>query len=346
MSYNRSYHETITVTGSVTERVDYPASERGGSTTVTVNYIEHVPVDVNIHVDTNPFDTGVAKCNNSVNLLTGAVVATEVAQITSININAKKVGSTIVEGFFKTIRSEISQQIMELTQKIDSHLMHLGELAKSCTSRQKQMETDYNRISSRYLKIFNDLNNELSNRIYELNKPAFVFKNDSNKHAIRTYGNDLISTVAVFGRESSELQSKISISIVKKRALDAIFQTNVFLRKQKKTENAINQNMLNESVATSRFSPICFMETQIDKSQVVKNIYQSDFLTKIPENKLIADFQSQNWRIFSKGGIDKIQRYFNAEVSNVYAANNQHENRIKEMIGKIFDLNSTKEINN
>ena len=178
MSYSRSYSETITLSGSETKTVSYPASENGGSTTVTVYYTEYVPVDVNIHVDTDPFEAGVAKCNSRVNLLTTTVVATEVAQIASIASNAKKVGSAVVEGFFKTIRSEISQQIMELSQKIDSHLIHLRELAKSCAARQKQMETDYNRISTRYSKIFNDLNNELSNRIYELNKPAFSFKDN------------------------------------------------------------------------------------------------------------------------------------------------------------------------
>jgi hypothetical protein len=342
MSYSRSYHEDITVSGSVTESVSYPASERGGSTTVTVYYTENVPVDININVDTNPFEAGVASCNNSVNLLTGAVVSSEAAQIASINSNAKKVGSTIVEGFFKTIRSEISQQIMELAQKMDSHLMHLNELAKSCASKQKQMETDYNRISGRYLKIFADLNSELSNRIYELNKPAFVFKTNSDKHAIRSSGNDLVSTVAVFGREGSELQAKISTSIIKNQALDSISQVNLFLRKKKKTENTINQSMLNESVAASQFSPICFVETQSEKGQVGKNIYQSNFLPKIPDNKVTTNFQSQNWNAISKESKNKIQHYFNSEVNNAYTTNSQHDNRVKEMLVKIFNLNSIK----
>lgn len=340
MSYSYSSHETIAVHFSGSVR--YPASENGG--TVSYSGTEYENVTINIDVDTRPFDTSVAGCNNSVNMLTGAVVATEAAQITSINSNAKKIGNTIVEGFFKTIRSEISQQIMELSQKIDSHLIHLRELAKSCTGKQKQMETDYNRISSRYLKIFDDLNNELSNRIYELNKVAFVFKNDSDKHAVRISGNDLVSTVAVFGRESAELQAKISASVVKKQALDSIAHANIFLRKQKKTENTIDQSMLNESVSASRFSPICFLETQNENSIVSSHIYQSDFVPKVPENKLTVDFQSQKWSSVSKENKDKIQRYFNTEINNSYTTNNQHDNRVKETITKIFDVNSIKEV--
>ena len=100
MSYSRKYSETITVRGSKTVTVSYPKSESGGSKSVTVDYIENVPVDVNIHVDTDPFDSSVSNCNTNVNLLTGAVVATEAAQLISIDKNSKKVASTIVSGFF------------------------------------------------------------------------------------------------------------------------------------------------------------------------------------------------------------------------------------------------------
>ena len=340
MSYDRSYHEVVSKT--VTVNYSYPASQSGGSSSKSVTV--DIPVDINIRVDTNPFDRSVAGCNSSVNLLTGAVVATEAAQIASIDKNSKKVAGTIVNGFFGYIRSEISQQIAELSQKIDSHLLHLRELAKSCVAKQKQMETDYNRISSRYLKIFDDLNKELENRIFELNKPAFVFKNDNDKHAIRTTGNDLVSTVTVFGLEGGGLQAKISASIAKKRALNAINQSNLFLWKQKKLQSTINQSMLNENVSSTRFSPICFIETSSEKNQIGKNVYQADFLPETNPRELIEKFQSQTWAAATKERKDNIQRYFNSEISNVYASNNPHDERVKEMIVKIFDINSIKSI--
>ena len=340
MSYSRRYHEVVSKTVSVS--YSYPASQSGGSgsTSVTVD----IPVDVNIHVDTNPFDTSVAGCNNSVNLLTGAVVATEAAQIASIDRNAKKVAGTIVDGFFGYIRSEISQQVMELSQKIDAHLLHLRELAKSCVAKQKQMEVDYNRTSSRYLKIFDDLNKELENRIFELNKPAFVFKNDNDKHVFRTTGNDLVSTVTVFGLEGGGLQAKISASVAKKRALDTINQANLFLWKQKKLHSTINRSMLNENIAATRFSPVCFVETSGENGQTEKSVHQADFLPKINTNELIEKFQNQTWAAATKEQKENIQRYFNSEVSNAYSANNRHDERIKEMIVKIFNVSSTKSI--
>lgn len=340
MSYRRTFHKTIAVHYS--GYVSYPASQSGGSKSYSGTAYEDVTV--NINVDTNPFDSSVAHCNTTVNALTGAVVAAEAAQLVSIDKNAKKVAGTIVNGFFSYIRSEISQQVMELSQKIDAHLIHLRELAKSCVAKQKQMETDYNRISDRYLKVFDDLNKELENRIFELNKPAFVFKNENDKHTIRTTGNDLVSTVTVFGSEGGGLQAKISASVAKKRALDAINQANVFLWKQKRLQATINQSMLNENITATRFSPVCFIETSGENNQIGRNVYVADFLPKTNPNELMEKFQKQTWTATTKEQKDNIQRYFNSEVGNTYTSNNQHDERVKEMIVKIFNPNSIKSI--
>jgi hypothetical protein len=348
MSYRRSYKERIQVdyAGSKYVTVDYPASERGGSTSVQVNYsgTTYEDVTVNINVDTNPFDNSIAGCNNTVNMLTGAVVATETAQVASIDSNAKKVGQTIVEGFFKTIRSEISQQIMELSSRLDATLIHLHGLAKRCVGKQKQMETDYSQISVRYLKIFDDLNNELKNRVFELNRPAFDFKKESDNQAIRTSGNDLVGTVAVFGLESGELQAKISASITKKRALDTINKANIFLWKQKKLNATINQSIFDENVAATQYSPVCFIETDNGKGQTEKNVYRQDFLPQISQNTVIEDFQKQNWSAATKESKDKIQRYFNAEVSDYFTSVDSHASRVKDNIIKMYNFNAIQSI--
>lgn len=342
MSYRRSYRERIAVPYSGSVSYSYPASQNGGSGTAHYSGTAYEDVSVNIDVDTNPFDASVAGCNNSVNVLTGAVVATEAAQVASINQNAKKVGTTIIEGFFKTIRSEISQQITELSQKIDAHLMHLRELSKSCKTKQKQMETDYNRLSSRYLKIFDDLNNELSNRIFEMNKPAFVFKKDYDNHSMRTFSNDLVSTASVFGTEGGLLQAKISASVAKKRAFDTINQANIFLLTQKNLERTVDQCMLNENISEKKYVPICLLETQSDKSQIYKNVFQPDYLEQLDSNEIFENFKNQNWTNITKEKKENIQRYFNTEVSNSYSSEFQHSNRVKEMIMKFFDVNSIK----
>lgn len=344
MSYARKYREVITVRGSKTISVSYPPSEKGGTTSATVHYTEEVPVNVNINVDTNPFDNSVANCNTNVNLLTGAVVATEAAQLVSINNNSKKVANTIITGFFGYIRSEISQQVAELSVNIDAQLMHLKELAQSCLSKKKQMEGDFTRISGHYFKIFNDLNSELSNRIFELDRPAFVFKKELDNQEMRSSNNDLVNTVAVFGKESGELQSKVSASIAKKRALDTLTQAKIFLWQQNKLNKTVQKRMINENLSSSQYSPVCFIETKADKNQVDKNLFVPNFISDFQnisiKNNLIHQFTdpSLSWRNMPSSYNDNLKTFFNAEVNKTYSTAEQHSVRVKEMIKKISNI--------
>ena len=346
MSYTRTYRERIAVhySGSIS----YPASQNGGTKSYSGTAYEDV--NVSIEVDTEPFDDSVEHCNTNVNLLTGAVVATEAAQINSIDKNAKKVGKTIVDGFFSYIRSEISQQIAELTQGIDSQLMHLKELSKAVIDKKRQMEGDFLRISSRYIKTFDDLNNELSNRIFELDKPTFVFKKELDNQSIRTTNNDLVNTVAIFGKEGSELQSKISASIAKKRALDTLNKAKVFLWQQRKLNNTIQQSMMNESTESSQYSPVCFVETKADKNQITKGLHAPSFVSALQENQtkneLIEQFaeSTNSWCTITKDFTDNLKLYFNSELNKSYTTADQHSVRVKEMIQKIANLGSIQTI--
>jgi len=367
MSYSRKYKEIVSEKISKRLEVSYSTDNEGklnkiqveidnrshtfsGRGSKTIDITAEIPVTVEIEVDTRPFDTSVEDCNSNVNLLTGAVVATEAAQIISIDKNAKKVGKTIVDGFFSYIRSEISQQIAELTQGIDSQLMHLRELSKAVVDKKRQMEGDFLRISSRYIKTFDDLNNELSNRIFELDKPTFVFKKELDNQSIRTSNNDLVNTVAIFGKEGSELQSKISASIAKKRALDTLNKAKLFLWQQKKLNNTVQQSMLNESAASLQYSPVCFIETKADKNQISKGLYAPSFVSALQENhiknELIEQFNesTNSWSTITKDYTDNLKLYFNSELNKSYTTADQHSVRVKEMIQNIANIGSIQTI--
>lgn len=351
MSYTRRYNETVSKVVSTTVRYNYPASQNGGSDSTYVEIEAQIPVEVNIHVDTNPFDNSVQHCSANVNLLTAAVVATESAEIMSREMNSKKVADTVISGFFSYVRSEISQQIAELSQNIEAQLMHLKELAQSCYSKKKQLEGDYNRISSRYVKIFNDLNNELSNRIYELDKPAFVFKKETDNQKIRTSNNDLVNTVSIFGTESSGLQSNICASIAKKRALDTLKKAKLFLWQQKYLNATIQQSMLNENICSTIFTPICFLETNNHDNQFDKDVFSTEYLpilkTSSKKKELIEQFSSNSLSLgkLSQGDLKNISLYFNAELNNKSLGNDQHSVRVRQMIQKIANFNLIDTIN-
>lgn len=335
MSYTRRYTEVVSKSFSFR----YPASQNGGTMSETVS----IPVDVEIHVDTAPFDKSIEHCNHNVNLLTGAVVATEAAEIISKERNSKRVADTVIGGFFGYIRSEISQQIAELTQSIDAQLMHLHELMKSCLQKKDQMQGDFMRISGRYEKIFGDLNHELSNRIFELDKQAFLFKKITDSQNTRNTSNDMVSTISVFGSESGGLQGKVSASIAKKRAHQALDKATVFLWKQKQLNQKISQSMLNEKIATKHYLPACFVET-IDVAGIERKVLVSDYLKSINESELKSKVLNQlialdaRWERMPEIQKETVSRYFYKEIDKHSLVDNDHSRRLSETIKNIAKM--------
>jgi hypothetical protein len=102
--------------------------------------------------------------------------------------------------------------------------------------------------------------------------------------------------------------------------------------------------MMNESVSATKYSPVGYLETQNEQKQISKDLYQPDFLPQNHSNELIEEFNNQNWNATTPDKKSIIQQYFNAEISNAYSSGKQQSNRVKEMIIKIFDVNSIKSI--
>ena len=168
MSYSQKFRRTISVPYSGTVRVSYPASEHGGTVTEHYSGTAYEDVEVDILVDTHPFDRSIDGCNGSVTGLTASVAAMNAAQCAAISANADKVATTIVNGFFQTVKTDLSTQIAELKQKLDARLILLQQQKKTLLELQNKMGEDYARTSARYTKIFSELNDELSNRIEDV----------------------------------------------------------------------------------------------------------------------------------------------------------------------------------
>lgn len=335
MSYRRSFRKTIPVhySGSTTETV-YVGDQ---SRTVRVHYSGTVyeDVTVNIDVDTDPFDSSIRNCNGSVGLLTGSVVATEAAQVSSIRDNSRKVGQTIISGFFSTVKSEISQQIMELTSRLEANLVHLKEMAQRCVEKQKQMEVDYNRLLTRYSAVFNDLNKELENRVYELDRPTFKFKEMSDVAASRGMGTDMASTVAVAGAENGRLEAMIGASLAKRQALTAIGKANTFLVKQKTTEKLLDSCSINEGRNAVFHAPVCFVETS-GNGTLNRELYASNFVAKSQYDSITDQMKSLDY-VSTDEDTAMLKQHFSDEVAENYAYSNSHDERVRDYITKLFN---------
>lgn len=230
-------------------------------------------VDVNICVDTDEYDKQSAITANNVTLLTGSVVATESAQVESIHENAQKIAKTIVKGFFSTVKSDISTQITEQYHRVEALLVHLKTQAEELNRKQMQMEKDYHRTAARYSKIFTDLNNELENRVRQLDLPVYTLQENISFEANRMLNGDFAGMASVANRENLMLNSQIEAACQRKQTEGTIDSIHHLLISEQQNNNTLSHVMLcpdfPEGIA---YLPVCFAEYEEDKGVMKRQV--------------------------------------------------------------------------
>ncbi|MBR2194386.1 MAG: hypothetical protein IJ911_02105 [Salinivirgaceae bacterium] len=298
-------------------------------------------VQVNIEVDTDPFDESVSKCNNHINLLTGSVAATEAAQVASINENSKQIASTIITGFFKNVQAEISTKILELSQKVEARLMHLYEQKKRLVALKEQLENDYQRRKSDYTKIITDLNKELENRVKAIDEPVFKMSALIEKSSKRMTETGSAEVASIVAKENSILTSQIQAALTKKKAQQTMVQATDFLSVQRGTDNAIRQSSITKFKADNSifFLPVCYFETT-DSGNIVNQscVYSKKHLPDAVDKKIADDIFLNNGD--GDSGVQKqesVDKFFNAIMQNAHQnIKNEHDTRVINTINKLY----------
>lgn len=314
MSYRRSYTGYVHYSGTVS----YPASQNGGS----VSYSGSEPVYITIDVDTNAFDASVGHCNNAVNALTGAVVATEAAQVESKRQASKQIASTIVKGFFDYVGADLSQKIKELSSKCESLFIALMGHKDNCLSKSKQMQDDYNRISKRYSKIFEDLDKETVSRIEVLDKPTFQFAESAQNLVDRNSNTELLGISTISANENIKLETVLSCSHVKQQASVLLDKANCYLQGTYRLANSV-RDMLDDSQAENDILlPVMFVESVKNiENKETRIIGTDDSFTPsgdAVDSTLRSKFMSKDveWGNMNSNDFDKVISYLNAEVQS------------------------------
>ncbi|RXE72823.1 hypothetical protein ED551_11780 [Muribaculaceae bacterium Isolate-013 (NCI)] len=337
MSYTRHFSKTITVhySGSVS----YPASQSGGTKSYSGSTKE--TIHFNVTVDTDPFDESVEHMKDGVDLLTGSVAATEAAQVSSIRENSARIGQTIISGFFKTVKSDISQQITELRTRTDALLVQLNELAKRCNDKRRQMGVDYQRISSRYSKIFDDLNKELDNRIHSIDEPVFRLTRQTDD--IGSGAEKLVAAAAVSAGENARVHAEISASLAKRQAVNAIEKGHRFLQMQYATDRLLNRCLRPGGEQQSITTPFCVADTTTGPGTSRTDVYASPMLGAIPAEQLADRLPAEACgATVSDDDARIIAEYFNSEVASAMQADtSEHSRRVAELTTRLFNLSNT-----
>ena len=339
MSYTRRFSRSVTIRYSGS--VSYPASEHGGSVSYSGSASETVHFDVT--VDTEPFDDAVDGMKGGVDLLTGAVVATEAAQLKAIDSSSRKIGDTIVAGFFKTVKSDISQQIAQLKIHSETLLLQLNKLAERCREKQRQMGADYQRISDRYVKIFTDLSKELENRVYSIDEPVFKTTRMLDRIGGHEGNEEAAATVSVTAGETAHVHSILAVNQAKRQALQAIEKGQRFLGIQYATDDVIRRCLLPKDDSGFIATPFCVMETVSEGGREERTLHASPLLGGIDSETLSRGIDAKGWtKRISEEEARRISDCFNRRVAvEQAAASDAHARRVADMTARLFNLSQT-----
>jgi len=257
MSYTERYSGSVHYSGYV----NYPKSETGGS----VPYSGYETVYVTINVNTDPFDGSVNSFNRSVDVLTGSVVAMNGAQCLAIRETAKEVSEALINGFFTTINSELSQQIVALDNAVKATLGKITEQSKVVSDKKRQMEHDYNEISSRYQSHFINLDNECYRRICALDKSSFYLSKKVQEGLLSEIPNNTAALNLLGIEEASSAKMFILISSLSRKTLDVLQTLHNYISQELRINSAVNSFLFSESIAeqTLFYIPVIWTESDM-----------------------------------------------------------------------------------
>ncbi len=295
----------------------------------------------NYTVDTKPMADEMRSVSRHVNATTGAVVAMQTAVIIAEEKAADHVCNNVNKGFYSLIRSQISQKMAKLQSEVDSHLMQLVQQKNALLSIKNRMHKDYNMISSRYIKLFNGLNSNLKQRVFELDKPTIDFAvKEVDKVSNRT--KYLTSTIPIAQLESLVASQKIVASNVKYRGLNVIKSMRSFLFDMNTQKKLTDQILINDGRYTETatvYIPIVICECNRDKTDSAIEITVSDVeLDNISKsamkNAAFAELNQIEWQ--PKGTPNtEVKSEFSKMVSS-----SSKSQRVKDMATKLFQSNN------
>ena len=292
-------------------------------------------------IDTNPMANQINTVSTHIKGTTAAVVSMKMAVIAAEKEAADHVCDNVNKGFYTLIHSQISQKIAKLQSDVDSHIMKLNQLCKQLTAIKTRMGRDYNMICSRYLKLFNGLNKNLQQRVYELDKPTVNF-------AVKEIGSLsnrpklLTSTVPVAQSEALAISQRILASNMKNRGAAVIGSMSQFLNDLKQQKELTDRIMLKSSRVDNDKTimvPVVFSESNYDKygntrtevfvSQECLSQRSRDYV----RNAMNSQVAEMNWEM------EQIDQEVKSEFNKMLSASHLSD-RVKEMANSLFLANN------
>jgi hypothetical protein len=295
----------------------------------------------NYTVDTQPMAEELTNVSHHVNVTTGAVVAMQTAVIAAEERATDHLCSNVNRGFYSLIRSQISQKLAKLQSEVDSHMMQLVQQKNALLGIKNRMQRDYNMIARRYSKLFNGLNVNLKNRIFELDRPTIDFAcKEIDKVSNRT--KYLTATVPINQLESISLSQKIVASNIKQKGLNVINSMKWFIHEMNVQKQLTDQILINDNTISkigTSYIPVIFYECNRDRSErtnievAVSSAGLNNTSISAIRNAVYSEFPHLEW----SNKTPQSDEIYN-EFSRILSASSKNA-RIKDLAMRLYQSN-------
>ena len=104
------------------------------------------PVDINVIVETEPFDHSVDNCGHHIGALTDSIVGFKTANVLSKQENEKAIVNSATSGFASLIEQNLSLQNAGLEAQMHALAGELMQQCKTLADKHEVMNKDFNRI--------------------------------------------------------------------------------------------------------------------------------------------------------------------------------------------------------
>lgn len=341
MSYTQSYSSSIKVSGSV--NVHYPASEHGGS--MTAYYNDTIPVNINIAVNTEPFDKSVDTANLSVDGLTASVAAMNAANCAAIAKYSDQISDSIIGGFYGLIQNDISTKKTETNTVIQTKSALLLEHSKAVTDKHARMQSDLERERAKYGMVFSELDRELERRVTELDKPAFRLSQKIRQDiVIKPYLSVAADTADRLGKGSSS-GGNIAIAGLRQKISTVLHNLNESLRSNLHYRHLMRNALWNKSIDENRqlsYIPVAYcISEDLSAPQRVCKCYSPESTNKDSVLNAVDSYVNSNSgeeRDIPEEEMNLIRQAFSNMLQDSYTSTADRSEFQKRVYSEIFRL--------
>ena len=310
--------------------------------TYEVTRIKHI--DVNVKVNTTPFDNSVDRCGDHVETLTGSIIGFKTANVASKIDNEKQIVNSVTSGFSSMIEQNLALQNAGIEAEMHALAGELMQQCKELDYKHEVMNKDFNRIKSRYTSLFETITKEMNNRIKQLIKPCFDFVSQVRQEQNRRIETSLLSVATTTGKESDSARIAIQASKMKSNAESLISTAGGYIKGNKSLSIAKDTFCIDtEESDKVCYAPVIIAYSGDESSSLKASIYVNPIIDENKEAKdsLLNTANNLKEREVSIDDKNRIGAYFNQMLSDV-SDGSARSQRIVAMMKGFFENNSFK----